>query len=149
MSDQHHHNVTVTAPESIVKERLDFVVKVILQFSFPELETDALLWRTSDGLKQVSLMEGQKIKIGREIGSDIVLADEFTSRTHSIIEKKDGEWVIIDCESRNGTWVNNHPVDASCLHYGDILRIGMTDFVIMKATPRDYIDELKPLQNRK
>lgn len=147
MNDQHHHNETVTAPKSIVKERLDFVVKVILQFSFPELDSDAILWRTSEGLRQVALMEDQKITIGRASGSDIMLTDDFTSRTHATIEKKDGEWVIFDCGSRNGTWVNHHPVDAACLRYGDILRVGMTDFVIMEATTRDYVHASTPVQD--
>ena len=137
MGEHAHQDLTIVAPETVVRERVEFVVRDILQFSFPILHQDALLWRNADGLHQVELNANQEITIGREEHCTVMLADDFTSRTHAKLLKKDEEWMVFDQQSKNGTWLNNHPIDAACLHSGDILRIGNTYLVYMEAPSPD------------
>ena len=61
--------------------------------------------------------------IGRETAANVCLADAAVSRRHSKIEKKDGDFVITDLESLNGTFVNNVPVRSRVLEHGDRVRI--------------------------
>ncbi len=132
-----HQEMTTLTPETIVRERLDFVVKQIFQFTVPEIKSDSILWRDARGLQKVELSNG--FTIGRDASSNIPLEDNFSSRTHVKFTKDADEWVVIDQGSRNGTWVNNHPVDASSLHSGDLIRVGNTYFVYI-GTSCDDID---------
>ena len=134
MGENEHDELTIIAPETVVRERLDFIVKEILQYSFPTLQKDALLWRDSKGLRHVHCETERELSIGRDMNCTIVLADDFASRTHATIRRKGEEWVVFDEQSKNGTWLNNHPVDTACLHSGDILRVGNSYLVYMEAS---------------
>ncbi|HJT65258.1 MAG TPA: sigma 54-interacting transcriptional regulator [Pyrinomonadaceae bacterium] len=69
--------------------------------------------------------------IGRETAATVCLADAAVSRRHSKIEKKDGDFVITDLESLNGTFVNNVPVRSRVLEHGDNVRIGDSQFLFL------------------
>jgi pSer/pThr/pTyr-binding forkhead associated (FHA) protein len=62
--------------------------------------------------------------IGRADSSDLHLANEpGVSKTHAkIIAEGDG-YVLVDCESRNGTIVNGAPVQRKALEDGDEIRV--------------------------
>src|SRR5689334_23302358 len=69
--------------------------------------------------------------IGRETAAHVCLADAAVSRRHSKIEKTDGDFVITDLESLNGTFVNNVPVRSRVLEHGDRVRIGESQFLFL------------------
>lgn len=47
------------------------------------------------------------------------------SRKHALIEKSASDWLISDLNSRNGTFVNTHPIRSACsLEVGDQLNFG-------------------------
>jgi pSer/pThr/pTyr-binding forkhead associated (FHA) protein len=50
------------------------------------------------------------------------------SRLHAEIKPWDGEYVIKDLKSRNGTFVNGTRVEVSVLKPGDTIRLGDVDF---------------------
>ena len=66
--------------------------------------------------------------IGRDAGSNILLADQSVSRRHCVIEHSAGEFVIRDAGSFNGIRVNKVPVKERRLHHGDHLVIGDSVF---------------------
>jgi FHA domain/Protein of unknown function (DUF3662) len=66
------------------------------------------------------------VRIGRGDESDIVLLDPSVSRTHAVVEIGDGEAVVRDLESTNGTYVNGRRIEVARLHDGDELRFGNT-----------------------
>ena len=68
------------------------------------------------------------IKIGRSSGNDIVVNDGKVSRMHcQIIEDENGNYLLIDSNSENGTFVNGTLRRSEVrLNQSDIVRIGNT-----------------------
>lgn len=66
--------------------------------------------------------------IGRGRDNTIVLADQWVSREHALLRRNEaGECYLIDLSSRNGSWVNDRPVQVPVLlKSGDRLIFGKT-----------------------
>ncbi len=72
----------------------------------------------------------KNIYIGRNENYGISIQDDpLVSRKHALIEKIKDNYVIKDCGSTNGTYVNSNPVppDGTELKPGDIIRVGKTE----------------------
>jgi len=67
-----------------------------------------------------------RVIIGRLAESDIVLADPGASRRHAEVRRHDGEFVIADLGSTNGTMVNQSTIGEQALEEGDRITIGRT-----------------------
>ena len=80
-----------------------------------------------DGV-QVWQLVGDRLIVGRAVGSDIELLDSEVSRNHAELVSKEGDWWIIDSGSSNGTYVNGTLVKERRLHHGDAIKIGSTEF---------------------
>jgi pSer/pThr/pTyr-binding forkhead associated (FHA) protein len=64
--------------------------------------------------------------IGRLGGSDLVVDDRLASRRHAEIERQHGQYVLRDCGSRNGTFVNGKRIsEPHILRDGDEIQIGL------------------------
>jgi pSer/pThr/pTyr-binding forkhead associated (FHA) protein len=64
------------------------------------------------------------VTIGREEGNMLRLNDERVSRFHAKVQHEDGDVIITDLESTNGTRVNGSPVQIRRLRPGDQISIG-------------------------
>jgi Nif-specific regulatory protein len=71
------------------------------------------------------------VVIGRETAATLCLADASVSRRHSQIEKDSDQFVILDLESLNGTFVNDVPIKRRALQHGDRVRIGDSQFLFL------------------
>jgi pSer/pThr/pTyr-binding forkhead associated (FHA) protein len=70
-------------------------------------------------------LAARELTIGRDPGSDLILADGLVSRTHCRLVALEGVVLVTDAGSRNGTWINGRPIDApSLLTFDDELVIG-------------------------
>lgn len=69
--------------------------------------------------------------IGRDTAASLCIADSSVSRRHSVVEKKEANYVITDLDSLNGTFVNDVPVKTRVLQHGDRLRIGESQFLFL------------------
>ena len=80
-----------------------------------------------------------RVVIGRSPRSDIVLdADGQVSRTHAVLDRIAGRWILRDAGSRNGTRVNGEPVRGRVrLRAGDEIRIGRSTFLLRAVPPAD------------
>ncbi len=67
-----------------------------------------------------------KSRIGRSEESEIVLLDPSVSRAHAVVEVTDGNAVVRDLGSTNGTFVNGRRIESELLRDGDELRLGNT-----------------------
>lgn len=68
--------------------------------------------------------------IGRErVAGGIVLRDPNVSRKHAELTYDGHEWHITDLHSTNGTLVNDIDIDECSLRDGDVLTIGLLNFV--------------------
>ena len=64
------------------------------------------------------------ITIGREEGNGLRLNDERVSRYHAKVQTEDGDIILTDLDSTNGTRVNGAAVQIRRLRAGDQLSIG-------------------------
>jgi S1-C subfamily serine protease len=68
---------------------------------------------------------GSGIRIGRESSiCEIVLENPKVSRLHAEVVAIDGQVLLIDRNSSNGTYVNDHKIDRRFLQDGDIIYFG-------------------------
>jgi sigma-B regulation protein RsbU (phosphoserine phosphatase) len=66
-------------------------------------------------------------QIGRQPESHLILRDSRVSRVHARILAEDGEYVLEDCTSRHGTFVNGKRVTRCTLHNSDKIEFGAQD----------------------
>lgn len=66
------------------------------------------------------------VTVGREEGNAIRLNDERVSRFHAKVQTEDGDIILTDLESTNGTRVNGSAVQIRRLRPGDQVSIGRT-----------------------
>lgn len=72
-------------------------------------------------------IESDSFVIGRDEECDLVLNDRAISRQHARIWREEGQFYIIDLESKNGTWVNGDPVgEPRVLTDGNKIQLAMT-----------------------
>ena len=95
----------------------------------------AALIQFKDGLEGVTLrLENRVSLIGRGSENDITINDELVSKNHAEIEAMESdsgqgyEYFIRDCESTNGTYVNDEKIDERPLKHEDVIRIGVNHF---------------------
>lgn len=85
--------------------------------------------------KQFGLANGRNI-IGRDgTRSDFILDDDLISGQHAQVRFENGQFVVYDLASTNGTFVNNRRVQRQSLMDNDVIRLGNTQFVF-KAVPK-------------
>jgi Nif-specific regulatory protein len=73
-----------------------------------------------------SVQVDDQVRIGRDAAMQIVLGDGKVSRHHATISRDGDAWVVVDAESRHGTFVNGERVSRRTLCDGDRLQIGAT-----------------------
>src|SRR3954462_3710476 len=66
------------------------------------------------------------VTIGREEGNGLRLNDERVSRFHAKVQMEDGDIILTDLDSTNGTRVNGSAVQIRRLRPGDQVSIGRT-----------------------
>jgi hypothetical protein len=64
------------------------------------------------------------VTIGREEGNLLRLNDERVSRFHAKVQQEDGDVILTDLESTNGTRVNGSPIQIRRLRAGDQINVG-------------------------
>lgn len=80
------------------------------------------------------LVPGQTVTIGRAPTNQIVLKDERCSRSHAEVFMSEGQWVLRDLESRNGTLVGNQRVQYEwVLRPGDVIHIGRSQLLFVHS----------------
>jgi len=81
----------------------------------------------------VSLHEGERITFGRHASSTVVLDDPYASDFHARLEHLDGQWVLFDEGSTNGTFLNQVKLTAPTpLQAGDQVAIGRTTLEVRR-----------------
>ncbi len=63
--------------------------------------------------------------IGRSPTNTIVIEDSFASSEHAIVTLRDGQWWLEDRRSRNGTLLNEVPLNQPMvITHGDVIGVG-------------------------
>jgi pSer/pThr/pTyr-binding forkhead associated (FHA) protein len=82
--------------------------------------------------------------IGRDKDADIALKDPLVSRQHVAIVYREGNYLLKDLESTNGTRMSGTLIKQADLHHGDKFRTGDTTFqFILEDTGGNKVYEIK------
>lgn len=75
----------------------------------------------------------QPLSIGRAPSSTLVIEDPYASSRHAVLENVNGDWILTDQGSTNGTFVDDERIVGSTrLVPGVTVRIGQTTFQLVK-----------------
>lgn len=69
-------------------------------------------------------IDAAPLRIGRDAGNDIVIADPLLSREHARIVGIGDDHIVEDLQSSNGTGLNGQPVQRKILQHRDIIELG-------------------------
>lgn len=72
----------------------------------------------------VIALDKARMLLGRDVGCDICLDDSLVSEEHATISRINGEFVLEDLNSRNGTSVNGEKINRRKLRSGETISIG-------------------------
>ena len=75
-------------------------------------------------------VSGGKMRVGRSLDNDVVLADDKVSRHHGQIGVRMGMLVYTDLGSTNGSYLNGNAVTEIALGPGDVLQLGGSTLTI-------------------
>ncbi len=73
-----------------------------------------------------------ELTIGRDPQTGLWLADDAISRMQCTIKADRGTYLISDCKSLNGTFVNGTAIREKILQHGDFIRVGSTELVFLE-----------------
>lgn len=94
----------------------------------PSRGTPRFLVVTEGGLSGVSIdLADQQITLGRANDATLVLNDDYASSRHARIFPQDGQWIVEDLGSTNGTYLDRQKVTRPTpVPIGVPIRIGKT-----------------------
>ena len=91
------------------------------------------------------LVPGESVRIGRAPTNQIVIKDDRCSRAHAEIFFSQGQWILRDLASRNGTAVGEQLVESDyALNPGDVIRIGRSQLVFVHDLSRAFPESSSP-----
>jgi len=95
------------------------------------LEVPMPVLRVTTGAQKGKIhpLESESFVLGRESTGNIQVLDQGVSRRHAEVLRIGEMYFIRDLESRNGTFLNDQPVEKEILRVGDQIRIGNTSLV--------------------
>ena len=73
-------------------------------------------------LDEYPLQKGVSLTIGRRETNDIVIDDPAVSGHHAKIDWLENRFVLIDLQSKNGSFVNEQLISSHWLKHGDVIR---------------------------
>src|SRR5271168_5098307 len=78
---------------------------------------------------EVHPIKGDTVSVGRDPLNDITVPDDRKiSRAHAELRLRDGQWILIDLGSTNGTWVGKRRIEQHPLRGGERIRFGSTTY---------------------
>ncbi len=90
--------------------------------------------------------EKRLIRIGAAEDNDLLLTDEAVSRYHLEVEMRDGEYVVLDVGSTNGTFSGALQVSEATLRGVTELRVGND---LLRFTPHEHSERVAPSLSRR
>ena len=78
-------------------------------------------------------LPGDELIVGRGADADIQIDRDSVSRRHARLYKRDGNWVVCDLQSTNGSYVNDMPIQEHSMRDGELLKIGNAIFKFLSG----------------
>ena len=97
-------------------------------------------------LGEYQLQDSFSLTIGRGSKNDVVIQDPAVSGHHAKIDPVGNRFVLIDLQSKNGTFVNENLVISHWLKHGDVISIGKHQLIFNQyGTQQIFDDDLEEL----
>ncbi len=113
------------SPAQVFLQRADASIRAIIdEVCAPDSNKAMLVIHRGPAQGSRFLLDSEITSIGRSPESDIFFDDVTVSRKHARIQRSNNEYVIVDSQSLNGTYVNSISINEQILHMGDQLQIG-------------------------
>ena len=81
-------------------------------------------------------LKDEKNTFGRGDDCTVLLDDITVSRHHCEIISKDGDLILTDIGSTNGTYVNSNQIESCKIETGDVMQIGKFVFALARRTQK-------------
>jgi len=105
-------------------------------------------YKRPDGLREeFKLKDDCPLTIGRSKDADIPIPDEKVSRLHCGIRFEDGEYIVKDLGSRNGTYLNDKQIVMEKLKPGDRVRVGSAILKVEKTLAKGTQTVLREVED--
>ena len=91
-------------------------------------------------LGEYSLKAGASLTIGRRDTNDVIIEDPAVSGHHARIDAMADRWMLIDLQSKNGSFVNEQLVNSHWLKHEDVISIG-AHHLIFQYHEKEQISE--------
>jgi pSer/pThr/pTyr-binding forkhead associated (FHA) protein len=80
-----------------------------------------------------------RYQIGAGPDNDLrITSDNYLSSTHALLQAYNGQWLVSDQESSNGTFVNGRRIPSGqgqALQHGHVIRVGASEFRVLLERP--------------
>ena len=100
-----------------------------------------------DGEQKEFELGRKSITIGRGIDANVMIVDKLASRIHCGVSYKDGNYFLRDCDSRNGTFVNDSLIKVCRIKPGDRIRVGDMVFSVEASRRKGTVKVLRELKD--
>ena len=100
-----------------------------------------------DGEQKEFELGRKSITIGRGIDANVMIVDKLASRIHCGVSYKDGNYFLRDCDSRNGTFVNDSLIKVCRIKPGDRIRVGDMVFSVEASRRKGTVRVLRELKD--
>lgn len=124
--------------ENTVNSDLQIIDEIETVLDHPQRISLAII--RGDEAGKIYPITKSRTTIGRR-GTDIIVHDLEMSRRHAAIELREGNVVLRDLNSTNGTYVNEKPVKEITLENHMEFRVGNTVFMVIVADDEYSYDE--------
>ena len=113
------------SPTEVFLQRTEASVRAIIaEVCAPGSDKAMLVIHRGPAQGSRFLLDSETTSIGRSPESDVFFDDVTVSRKHAQIQRSNKEFVVVDSQSLNGTYVNSLSVTEQVLRMGDELQIG-------------------------
>lgn len=92
-----------------------------------------LVWQEGGQQPMAFPLRKERVSVGRDAGNDVRLNENAVSARHAVLILRQGQVMVHDLKSSNGTWVNGSRIDVHHLRHGDTVQFG--------RVPMRFIDE--------
>jgi pSer/pThr/pTyr-binding forkhead associated (FHA) protein len=80
-------------------------------------------------------LEAAVTRVGRGMTATVHLDDPTVSRRHALFVQRDGDVVLCDDRSTNGTWLNGERIREATLAHGDVIQLGAVRLRYLDVPP--------------
>ena len=89
-------------------------------------------------LENFRVRKGYSLTIGRKKNNDIIIENLAVSSYHAKIDSVGDEFVLVDLQSKNGSFVNEKLVASHWLKPGDVISIGKHTLVFDSSDDEEW-----------